>query len=476
MLRMNVKMKIASFPIVLLLVLCVVGAVSFFELNRLNSSIDSIYRNSRGCQDIFTAVEQLKTIHGNTFKLIAWTVSDYPTAKLDVLSKEILKAVQELQGFIGNKAQTSDDPAEKEAYKGISTAFEQYRKKVEGAIDMVAVDSGAASSFMGSVDDQFKFISTEMVKWNEGVVRSSAASYDEAKAGYKKAIMEFVVALLIAVVVAVFLAVAVSVSIIRPVNRVSEGIGDGTEQVVTASNHMADSSRQLAEGASMQAANLEEISAAIAQIATSAHDNLGYIETLDKLSRDSLDSMEHSFKSLNQTVETMALIKASGEEMARINKSINEIAFQTNLLALNAAVEAARAGEAGAGFAVVADEVRKLALRASEAARHTERLIGENAQNLRVGSELIERTQESFKTMGDDGRNVMECIEQVKSAIQLQTQEIEQVNTGIMEIDKMVQTNATHAEESASAAEEMNSQAERMRDFVVDLRVLVGGG
>eukprot|EP00831_Metopus_contortus_P014895 TRINITY_DN16179_c0_g1_i2.p1 TRINITY_DN16179_c0_g1~~TRINITY_DN16179_c0_g1_i2.p1 ORF type:complete len:215 (+),score=19.11 TRINITY_DN16179_c0_g1_i2:160-804(+) len=52
---------------------------------------------------------------------------------------------------------------------------------------------------------------------------------------------------------------------------------------------------------------------------------------------------------------------------------------------------------------------------------------------------------------------------------------IEQINMAVSQMDKVTQTNAANAEESASASEEMSAQAEQMRSIVAELSKLVTG-
>ena len=260
-----------------------------------------------------------------------------------------------------------------------------------------------------------------------------------------------------------------------PLDIAISGLSEGSGQVARASNEIASASQQLAEGASQQAASLEESSSAMEEMSSLARNNAESLLRLKELGLKSSESMKASQSSLMQTTSTMQLISASGEQMAKINKSIDEIAFQTNLLALNAAVEAARAGEAGAGFAVVADEVRNLAMRASEASKNTQVLITETLQHIRSGSDFIVRTQKEFHTMGEDAGKVIELVDEVNEAIQEQSRGIEQVTLAIREMDHVVQKNAANAEESASAAEELNAQAAQTQNLILDLRELVGG-
>jgi methyl-accepting chemotaxis protein len=168
-------------------------------------------------------------------------------------------------------------------------------------------------------------------------------------------------------------------------------------------------------------------------------------------------------------------IKASSDGIAKIIKTIDEIAFQTNILALNAAVEAARAGEAGAGFAVVADEVRSLAQRCAQAAKETATKIEDSVQKSANGVQISSRVAKSLEEIVSKARQVDELAGEVATASAEQSQGIEQVNTAVSQMDKVTQANAANAEESASAAEELNAQADALKEAVSNLLSMVDG-
>jgi methyl-accepting chemotaxis protein len=179
--------------------------------------------------------------------------------------------------------------------------------------------------------------------------------------------------------------------------------------------------------------------------------------------------------SMTKVIQAMEEISNSGHEIGKIIKTIDEIAFQTNLLALNAAVEAARAGEAGAGFAVVADEVRNLAIRSAEAAKNTADLSASTISNIKSGSEMVNTTAENFKTVEDDSAKVAALLSEVTEASKEQSQGIGQITSAMSEMDKVTQSNAASAEESASAAGQLSLEAGHLLGVVDEMSALVYG-
>ena len=253
-------------------------------------------------------------------------------------------------------------------------------------------------------------------------------------------------------------------------------LGEGSEQVAAASLQVSSASQSLAAGSSQQAASLEQTTSSLEELAATVKQNSFHAEECNELVLQTHEKTREVHKSIRATKEFMETISNSGESIKKIIKNIDEIAFQTNLLALNAAVEAARAGQAGAGFAVVADEVRALAMRAAEAAKTTDDLIGETARQIELGSAQIQETLTKFYAMGESAKKVNSLVGEIASASKEQAQGIEHLNQAMLEIDRVVHQNAANAQESASAAAQLQAQSEQMREIVGELMSLVRSG
>jgi len=284
---------------------------------------------------------------------------------------------------------------------------------------------------------------------------------------------------MIGVVVAIFAGSGVGLVIVRGTNGVLKtsvtALTEGSEQVVSAAGQVSTSAQSLSQGATEQAASLEETSASMEEMASMARKNSENTQEAAGLMKEVDQRVNESNQALSAMVASMTAIQDSSAKVAKIIKTIDEIAFQTNILALNAAVEAARAGEAGMGFAVVADEVRNLAQRSAQAAKDTASLIEESLLRSQEGSGKVDLVATSIGEITTSVTRVKGIVDEVREASRQQTQGIDQVAQAIAQMEKVTQTTAATAEESAAASEELNAQAESATVVVRQLQSLVGG-
>jgi len=286
----------------------------------------------------------------------------------------------------------------------------------------------------------------------------------------------FVVGSLLGVAIGIACALVVTRSLSRELAALSQSLGQSSSQVAAAASQVSASSQSLAEGAAEQAASLEETSASLEEMASMSKKNAELTDQCKGWMIEERAIVGNVDKLLNETAASIQASTRSSEATSHVIKTIEGIAFQTNILALNAAVEAARAGEAGMGFAVVAEEVRNLAQRCSQAARETSGLIENATTATRKGSQLTAATQEAFKLNVAIAGKVGGAVDQISDAVRDQSQGLAQVNLAVTQMDKVTQSNAANAEESASAAEALYGQAETLKDAVADLLRLTGAG
>ncbi len=359
-----------------------------------------------------------------------------------------------------------------EAWKEFKTAHEG----VVVLIDKTAEQKESAYDYSTTeVREKFHQARVLLDKLLEMNMAASAAAVQKSD----KEVQFTTVLTLVLVIVGVAFSVAIGFGITRSVSHelglVARSLSENSENVLAAASSLSTSANHLSEGASEAAASLEETSASMEEMSETTSQNASNAGQAKSLADDAVSNVEKANVSMNSMMGSMTDISSRGEQIRKIIKMIDEIAFQTNLLALNAAVEAARAGEAGAGFAVVADEVRGLARRAAEAASNTATLIEETSLKIKDGTSLVEQMNADFRKLAAAVREVTALVGGISAASDEQSRGITGVSTAVVQLDHVTQRNAANAEEIAAAAEQLTAQADSMEAVVGRILEIVKG-
>ena len=372
--------------------------------------------------------------------------------------------------------QTISTDEDRAIFTEVAARRTDYNSTRDHYLSLLATDAQAAAALLdGALLTKFKAYSTAcraMVDYNS---RSGEAAATELS-GLVRTSENL---LLVVGLAALLIGSGASIVIVRRTNAALVGVVDlvssGAEQISAAAGQVSAASQTLAEGASEQAASLEETSSSLEEMASMTNRNTDSAKQCDTLMNEAKVTVGEMAAAMAELTTVIGRIKSSANETNKIIQTIDEIAFQTNILALNAAVEAARAGEAGAGFAVVADEVRNLAQRCALAAKETATKLEDSVNNANQGVGVADRVQVSLqKTVTSAGR-VASLVAEIANASGEQSQGVGQINVAVNQLDKVTQSNAGNAEETAAAAEELSSQSIALREAIQELSDLVRG-
>jgi len=502
----NLKLttKLYGVGAILVIVAVAVGLISIVGIHNTNDGLETVYN------DRVVPLKQLKAI-----------ADDYAVAVIDAANKanagiftaeEALKGVEEASKRIRDnwKAYTSTHltPEEmklageaEQLFGSADAAVESLRKHLGGKTGSVKAEM---TEFDGPLYQQIDPISGKITELVDLQLRVAKEEYDAAHSRFVAVLWISIGALIVGTLLGGIIGWVVIRGTTTTLQGVAERLSNGARQTGAAAHEVSGASHSLAEGASEQAASLEETSASLEEISAMTKrnaDNASSSKTLSQQARDSAAAGLERISEMGRTLTTVksavgemesavSEMQSSSQEIAKIIKTIDEIAFQTNLLALNAAVEAARAGEAGAGFAVVADEVRSLAQRSAQAAKDTSEKIEAAVKRSTLGGVASKKVVSSLGEIEGSARNIEqvfngivtqvksldELIAEIASASKEQSQGVNEVNMAVGQMDKVTQSNAAHAEENASAAEELNAQVGSLQGIVSQLQAVISGG
>ncbi len=365
---------------------------------------------------------------------------------------------------------TTMRPANLEQLKAIETSAKNYEAALKTFVTILQETATEGATLAKIAADVLNAAETVV----DLGIKNTTDIAEESNDSLSLASWIMVIGLIVAFILSVAIAIYIIRSIVKIVTEAVKSLSEGTTQVVSASEQISSASVSLAEGASSQASSVEEVSATIEEATASNNQNAENSREANLLAQHSNDAAKVGNQRVGDLMVAMEKITDSSQKIAKIIKTIDEIAFQTNLLALNAAVEAARAGEHGLGFAVVAEEVKNLAERSAGAAKEITGIIEASIDQVKAGTDVANKTKESFTEILNGIKKTSDLIGEIAISAKEQAEGMNQIATAMGSVDQITQQNASASEETAAAAEELNAQALSMLDNVSELAALAG--
>lgn len=268
----------------------------------------------------------------------------------------------------------------------------------------------------------------------------------------------------------------------RDFNSTVETLSDTVSKVAQTSGsirngagEVSQASVDLSRRTESQAATLEETAAALDELTASVKSAAEGARSVEKTMAEARIEAESSGEIVQSAVAAMTEIEQSSNQISQIISVIDDIAFQTNLLALNAGVEAARAGEAGRGFAVVASEVRALAQRSSDAATEIKALIQDSSKQVEHGVDLVGKAGIALQSIVGQVNHISQKVSGIAEGASEQSIGLNEINTGMAQLDQVTQQNAAMVEEATAAGHLLKSDSAQLSDLMSHFQLPSGG-
>ena len=467
--------QVSAITLTAFLLVAAVGGAAWWQFDRVVANMAEADTASSALRNQMEADRMHDALRADVLSALH-AVAAKDAAAGEATRKELAAHAKHFRETVAANHALIRAPRAAAAIRDIAQPLETYIAAAEAEVELVFKDAAAAEAQLPAFVSAFSALEEKMSAVSDAIEESGKTVQAQSAARVAEFRRLLGQTLAASGVVLGLLSVLVARRIPRPFQKIVRDLAATARAAADTSTKVARASQELASGASQQASSLEETSASLEEMTSMTERTAVNAQTAKELGNQTRQAADAGALDMRAMTAAMDEIKSSSDNIAKIVKTIDEIAFQTNLLALNAAVEAARAGEAGMGFAVVADEVRALAQRSALAAKETTARIEDSIRKSERGVAISGKVGQSLQEIVTKARQMDELISEIAAASNEQTLGISQINSAVGQMDEVTQGAAGCSALIAESSEDLRGQAGALHGGITALRQLVGKG